>query len=209
IVAVKEAVSVRGLTCRGPLSKYHTQSVVRAFQATRDTEWIWWFLPPLPNHGVSFTDICESDAPVDSLEKTNTLLDMLSEKNINKLNAAKEKGVFIAGTGYKRIRKEANGEKIQRLEIRFDGISGCLRTPRGGSSRQVVVIVDGGEVKTRLLTIREAARLMGVRDTFKIPGTYNEAYRALGDAVAVPVTSFLANHLLVPLCQRASNGRKG
>jgi len=97
---------------------------------------------------------------------------------------------LIAETGYKRIRKDGDGTKKQRLEIRFGGLSGCLRTPRGGSSRQIVVLVDGVEVKTRLLTIKEAARLMGLRDSYKLPDVYNEAYMALGDAVAVPVTTF-------------------
>jgi DNA (cytosine-5)-methyltransferase 1 len=97
-----------------------------------------------------------------------------------------------------------NGVKRQRLELRFDGVAGCLRTPAGGSSRQVLVIVEGGAVKTRLLGAREAARLMGAPENFKLPGSYNAAYKAMGDAVAVPVARWLAEHLLAPLAARAA-----
>ena len=96
--------------------------------------------------------------------------------------------------GYKRIRN-----KKQVLELRFDDIAGCLRTPAGGSSRQYLVIKQGKEWRTRILSPREAARLMGAPETFKLPGTFNDGYKAMGDAVAAPVAAFLAKHLLLPL----------
>lgn len=129
---------------------------------------------------------------------------MLSDINCDKLRMALEKGVRVAGTGYKRTRPNSSGKRVQRLEIRFDGVAGCLRTPEGGSSRQVVLIVEDGTVKTRLLTVREAARLMGAPDEFEIPGSYNDGYKAMGDAVCVPVAAWLAEHLLNPLCLRQS-----
>jgi DNA (cytosine-5)-methyltransferase 1 len=58
--------------------------------------------------------------------------------------------------------------KTQRAEVRFDDISGCLRTPAGGSSRQTVLIVEGKQVRSRLLSPREAARLMGVPDDYPL-----------------------------------------
>ncbi len=91
------------------------------------------------------------------------------------------------------------GNKVQRLEIRFDGVAGCLRAPNGGSSRQTVVLVDRGIVRSRLMTVRECARLMGAPDTYKLHGPYNDDYRAMGDAVVVPVTRWLTRHLLTPL----------
>ncbi len=54
------------------------------------------------------------------------------------------------------------------------------------------------------LSVREAARLMGAPDKFKLPGTYNDGYKAMGDGVAVPVASHLAKHLLRPLVRAAS-----
>ena len=101
-------------------------------------------------------------------------------------------------TGYKRTR---HGQ--QRLELRFDGIAGCLRTPKGGSSRQVLVLKRNGEIHSRLLTARETARLMGAPEDYWLPEKYNDAYMAMGDAVAVPAVHYLAEHLLFPLSVQA------
>lgn len=89
------------------------------------------------------------------------------------------------------------------LEVRFDGLAGCLRTPEGGSSRQLLILKRNGEIRTRLITVREAARLMGAPETFSIPGGYNEGYKAMGDAVAAPVAAYLGRHLLRPLTEAA------
>ncbi|NMA38563.1 MAG: hypothetical protein GX937_00110, partial [Lentisphaerae bacterium] len=99
---------------------------------------------------------------------------------------------------YKRTRN-----RRQVLELRFDGLAGCLRTPEGGSSRQVLVIAEDGIIKTRLLTVRETARLMGAPEDYKLPGSYNDGYKAMGDAVAVPVARFLAEKLLAPIAAQA------
>jgi len=44
---------------------------------------------------------------------------------------------------------------------------------------------------------------MGAPDTYELPGSYNDGYRAMGDAVAVPVTKWLTHHLLAPIVDRA------
>ena len=64
---------------------------------------------------------------------------------------------------------------------------GCLRTPSGGSSRQTIMIVEDEQVRSRLLSPREAARLMGLPDSYELPENYNEAYHLAGDGVVVPV----------------------
>jgi len=87
---------------------------------------------------------------------------------------------------------------VQRLEIRFDGLAGCLRTPAGGSSRQYVVVCDRGLARVRRLTGREAARLMGVSDDYRLPSSESAALKLMGDAVAVPVVRALAEGLLLP-----------
>jgi DNA (cytosine-5)-methyltransferase 1 len=78
-------------------------------------------------------------------------------------------------------------------------VAGCLRTASGGSSRQTIVVVEGARVRTRLLSAREAARLMGLPDSYVLPARYNEAYHLAGDGLAVPVVAFLREHLLEPL----------
>lgn len=111
------------------------------------------------------------------------------------------------GAVYKRTRSNgADGRKVQRAEVRFDDVAGCLRTPSGGSSRQTIMVVEGQ--RTRLLSPREAARLMGLPDHYALPSNYNEAYHLAGDGVAVPVVRFLAEHLLEPLLTAARTHAK-
>jgi DNA (cytosine-5)-methyltransferase 1 len=142
-----------------------------------------------------------------SPDATERLLTMMKPLNRAKVDEARRRGGRAIGFLYRRTR-----EGKQRAEIRFDGVSGCLRTPNGGSSRQTVVLVEGGQVRSRLLSPREAARLMGVPDTYCLPESYNEAYWAMGDGVAVPVVRWLSAHLLSPMaeiCRLASVGSDG
>jgi DNA (cytosine-5)-methyltransferase 1 len=83
-------------------------------------------------------------------------------------------------------------------EVRSDGIAGCLRTPRGGSSRQIVVVAGEGRVRARFMTPREYARLMGA-GSFQITGSDNQAYFGFGDAVCVPAVSWIARNVLEQL----------
>jgi DNA (cytosine-5)-methyltransferase 1 len=138
-------------------------------------------------------------------EETSKLLAAMSPANRDKLAQAQGIGRRIVGTIYKRTRlvrtqvKDGLQKKAVRSEVRFDGIAGCLRTPSGGSSRQTLIVVNGENVRTRLLSTREAARLMGLADSYKLPENYTEAYHVAGDGVAVPVVRFLAQFLLEPL----------
>ena len=99
--------------------------------------------------------------------------------------------------GYRRTR---NGQQV--LELRFDDLSGCLRTAEGGSSCQFLLLHNSGEWTARLITPREAARLMGAPDCYRLSPSYNESYNAMGDAVVVPVVTHLVDHLLVPLASQ-------
>ena len=100
------------------------------------------------------------------------------------------------GTIYKRTR-----DGFQCAEVRFDGIAGCLRTPGGGSSRQTIMVVHGESIKSRLISSREAARLMGLPEDYILPKKYNEAYHLLGDGVVVPVVAHLSQHLFLPIAR--------
>ena len=131
--------------------------------------------------------------------ETNRLLAMMSPNNRAKVEAAGRERGRVVGTIYKRTRRDDLGAKIQRAEVRFDNIAGCLRTPAGGSSRQTIIVVEGERVRTRLLSAREAARLMGLPDDYKLPKRYNDAYHLVGDGLAVPVVRHLATHLLAPM----------
>jgi DNA (cytosine-5)-methyltransferase 1 len=207
IIAVSQDVKLDGLSQQYPSEPFHPTGLVRTSFTINDPEWIWWSLPIPQGKTPAFSDFCERDAPCDPPSKTRELCAMLSALNRKKLDAARRAKSSFAGTAYRRTRPDREGEKIQRLEIRFDGIAGCLRTPNGGSSRQTVIVVDDGVVRSRLMTVRECARLMGAPDTYKLVGTYNDGYRAMGDAVAVPVTRWLTRHLLAPLAARGRSAR--
>ncbi|MGO9649596.1 MAG: DNA cytosine methyltransferase [Terriglobales bacterium] len=99
----------------------------------------------------------------------------------------------IIGTIYRRVR-----DGRSRSEIRLDGIAGCLRTPRGGSSKQIVFVAGNGKVRMRWMTPREYARLQGCPD-FPIQVDRNEALLGFGDAVCVPVISWIAKNVLTQL----------
>jgi DNA (cytosine-5)-methyltransferase 1 len=86
-----------------------------------------------------------------------------------------------------------------QAEVRTDGLAGCLRTARGGSSRQTIVVAQDGVIRSRLLTPREGARLMGLPDSYVLPAGSTAAFHVIGDGVAVPVVRWLAAHLLEPL----------
>jgi DNA (cytosine-5)-methyltransferase 1 len=88
----------------------------------------------------------------------------------------------MIGGIYKRTRRDENGRRAQRAEVRFDDVSRCLRTPVGGSSRQIIMVVEGGKVRSRLLAPREAVRLMGLPDRYQLPENYNEAIISLATA---------------------------
>ena len=117
---------------------------------------------------------------------------MMSPVNLAKVEVAKRAGRRMVGGVYKRTRLNEVGVKVQRAEVRFDDVAGCLRTPAGGSSRQVILVVEGRRVRSRLISSRETARLMGLPETYVLPKNYNEAYHLTGDGVVVPVVRHLA-----------------
>src|SRR5208337_4622987 len=130
------------------------------------------------------------------------------EVNLQKVENAKKAGRRMIGGIYKRMRLDEQGLKTQRAEIRFDDLAGCLRTPVGGSSRQSILIVEGDKVRSRLLSPREAARLMGLPESYILPKNYNEAYHLAGDGLVVPVVGFLGAHMLGPLLVAADKRDK-
>jgi DNA (cytosine-5)-methyltransferase 1 len=138
-------------------------------------------------------------------KETAALIGMMSEVNLAKLDEAKKLRRRVVGAIYKRTRHDDSGQKVQRAEVRFDDVSGCLRTPAGGSSRQLLLIVNGENVSSRLISTRETARLMGLPDSFVLPENYNEAYHLTGDGVAVPVVRHLARHIFEPILAQADD----
>jgi DNA (cytosine-5)-methyltransferase 1 len=164
----------------------------------------WWRLPPAQQVPLTLSAVLE-DSPNDVRWKTpdevHRLLGMMSEVNRAKVAQAQRARRRKVGAVYRRTRVNEAGEKVQRAEVRFDDVSGCLRTPAGGSSRQLLLIVEGPRVRARLVSARETARLMGLPDSYVLPANYSDAYHLTGDGVVVPAVRHLAAHLLEPICQ--------
>ncbi len=167
--------------------------------------WIWWKLPMPTSRITNLSSLIEEEptgVKWHTQAETKYLLDMMTDHNRKKVEAAKEQKTKVVGTIYRRTRPDEAGIKRQRAEVRFDEIAGCLRTPAGGSSRQTIILVEGEKVRSRLLSPREAAALMGLPDTYVLPSRYNDAYKLAGDGVAVPVVRHLAESIFEPILKR-------
>jgi len=216
IIGVRKSLPIpHHLRTRGPEGEWHPTSLIDAYgklSKRAQSAWIWWRLPAPPTRMSIFADLVEEQphgVNWHTAAETQKLLELMNPLNLAKVEAAQKAGIRQVGTIYKRTRADGpSGQKTQRAEIRFDDVAGCLRTPTGGSSRQTIMVIEGKRVRSRLLSPREAARLMGLPDTYALPKNYNDAYHLAGDGVAVPVVRFLAEHILEPLLAAASAAEK-
>ena len=215
VVGVREGVEIApDLLASGPLEPFHTPALRRAVAALPDAVRAglqWWNLPTPERRVATFAELIE-DAPDDvewhNQAETKRLLDLMSPVNAAKVEAARQAGRRRVGGVYRRTRIDAAGMRAQRAEVRFDDVAGCLRTPGGGSSRQILLVVDGPRVRSRLISARETARLMGLPDDYRLPRRYSDAYHLTGDGVVVPVVRHLARHLFEPLVAAGATERR-
>lgn len=189
-----------------PVAPFHSRRLLAAHARLPETvraNWAWWRLAQPPRRNLDLAGVLEPDEAVvwfDAAE-TATLLALTAPLHRQKLDEAVASGQRRVAAAFRRVRVEAGG-KVQRLEVRLDGLAGCLRTPSGGSSRQYVLVCDGGEIRARRLTGREAARLMGVPDDYALPSSESGALTLMGDAVATPVVRALTEQLFLPALAR-------
>ena len=164
--------------------------------------WIWWNLPMPAFRHTNLSNLIEekpTSVKWHTKAETKYLLDMMTNHNRRKVDAAIEQKTRIVGTVYRRTRQDETGKRCQRAEVRFDEIAGCLRTPTGGSSRQTLVLIEGESVRSRLLSPRELAALMGLPKTYVLPSRYNDTYKLIGDGVAVPAVRHLGKNIFEPI----------
>lgn len=189
-----------------PQHPWHTPAIKRAYDQLPKglaDKWVWWKMPTPAKRKKNFRDLIEDNPESVSWHtprETRDLLSMMSDVNLAKVETAKLSGTLMVGGVYKRTRFH-HGIKVQRAEVRFDNIAGCLRTPAGGSSRQLILVIEGEKIRSRLISARETARLMGLPEKYKLPAGYNEAYHLTGDGVAVPVVRHIAKHIIEPLVE--------
>jgi DNA (cytosine-5)-methyltransferase 1 len=154
-------------------------------------------LPLLPRRTLNLDSIIESLPPGDpawwSEQRAAYLLGQMGPSHRSAAEKMIASDRVSYGTVFRRMRQGRS-----TAEMRCDGIAGCLRTPKGGSARQILFVAGRGRYRARLLTARESARLMGA-DDFRIECPLNQALFGFGDAVCVPVVEWIATHYLNPL----------
>jgi DNA (cytosine-5)-methyltransferase 1 len=171
---------------------------------------IRWNIRPLPPPGrkhrrlESILEEIPEDSPMWwSRERAEYFLNQLSTKHLDVARHMISQRGYSYGTAFRRVRK---GRSM--AELRIDGVAGCLRTPRGGSGRQILFKAGHGKYWVRLLSPRECARLQGVPDDcFRINVSLNDALFGFGDAVCVPVIEWIVDQYLTPLASELLRGR--
>ncbi|PZO88859.1 MAG: DNA (cytosine-5-)-methyltransferase [Sphingomonas sanxanigenens] len=212
IAVAADVPTPASLMRHGPDRLWHPPALCAAqarLAGAAKEQWVWWSMDQPPVRNMGFADIIE-EKPTHcrwhSQGETQRLLAMMTPLHLAKIDQARASGKRRVGGVYKRTRLDENGVKRQRAEVRFDDLAGCLRTPAGGSSRQAIVVVEGSSVRSRLLSPREAARLMGLDDDYILPDRYNDAYHVAGDGVCAPVVRYIAAQLLEPILAAADRG---
>jgi DNA (cytosine-5)-methyltransferase 1 len=159
--------------------------------------WDLRHVPPLPKPARSLFEIVEdlpdSDSKWWNNERVLRFLNQMSVRHAEEARRMIGSDAITFATAFRRMR---NGKSM--AEMRTDGIAGCLRTPRGGSAKQILVKAGRGEFRVRLLTGRECARLQGAPNRYVIAVPENQALFGFGDAVCVPVVGWIAKHVLRP-----------
>jgi len=185
-----------------PVGECRPDSLAEFIFLNRDIRWNIRELPPLPCRDLDLCDVLD-DLPDDapqwwSRERAEHLYSQMSARHLAMADKMIADRCWSYGTVFRRVRK---GRSM--AELRKDGVAGCLRTPRGGSGRQILFRAGFGRYDVRLLTPRECARLMGA-DDFKVDASLNQALFGFGDAVCVPVIEWIAEHYLDVLVDEMS-----
>ncbi len=177
-------------------SSVRPQKLLDALKSvTVKTRWVPLSLPALPAENRNLQLCIDLDDGQDwwDQHRIKKHLAEMHSYHRDRIELLKRCSQYTVGTIYRRVRAGKS-----KSEIRTDGLAGCLRTPRGGSSKQIVLVAGRGEVRMRWMTPREYARLQGCPD-FPIEVERNDALWGFGDGVCVPVIEWLARNVLTQL----------
>lgn len=171
------------------------ERLVRAMGSLRlSTGLVLFRVPRNSDARVTLRDVIDLDdsRPWWSSAKRDKHYAMMSDQHRESIDSVVAAGGDFVGTAFRRTRR---GRVY--MEVRFDGVAGCLRTPKGGSANQIVVAVVGGEFKLRNLSPAECARLQGAGG-YPLVANVNQNLYGFGDAVCVPAVSWIDRHVLTP-----------
>ncbi|MGK7346170.1 MAG: DNA cytosine methyltransferase [Candidatus Nitrospinota bacterium M3_3B_026] len=169
--------------------------LVRVVESVPNARWGFVDIPSPPEKApLKLSGIVEKNGNAAWWDKyqAEKLLDGMNEKNAALAREAMAGGKIVYAAAFRRVRA---GRPM--VEPRFDGLAGCLRTPRGGSSRQMLLALGRGEIMARNMTAREYGRLQGAPEGFRLPQSQNAGMFAFGDAVCVPAIRWIAGNVLV------------
>ncbi len=208
------AVNLRPDECSSPGRLWPSDEIsplrpsrIRDFKAKLElsTGWVTLPLPSPPVRAQRLADVIDTDDGQEWWAEADVRRHaaMMSELHRRQVEEIVQSGKRWVGTIFRRIR-----QNTQRAEVRFDGLAGCLRTPKGGSAKQIVVTADRGVLRIRWMTPREYARLQGAPD-FPLIGTTTQQLWGFADAVCVPAIRWIDRHVLTPLYDAALTARRG
>lgn len=177
-------------------SDARSKKIVDYIGANADLRWYFHRLPNLPRREVRLEDIIDLAEPWWDKGRTDYLFNQMHERHRQFVREKMREKTFSYFSAFRRMR-ERDGARQSTVELRSDGIAGCLRTPKGGSARQIVLRIGKGTFMARLFNGREAARLMGADDfTIDPELSLNQALFGFGDAVCVPAVEWIGSHYL-------------
>jgi DNA (cytosine-5)-methyltransferase 1 len=177
-------------------SDARSQKITNYIESNADLRWYFHQLPNLPERTVLLEEIIDLDEEWWNEERTNYLFNQMHERHRQLVRKKMKEESFSYFPAFRRMRMR-DGEKRSTVELRSDGIAGCLRTPKGGSARQIILRAGKGTFNARLFNGHEAARLMGADDFSIDPNlSLNQVLFGFGDAVCVPAVEWIGKHYL-------------
>lgn len=211
MIGIKETHTLCGNQTNHDVLSFRSERLLpaklkRLIRESHQLRWRHLLIPaPPPYRNKGFSDgIVEELRPCDPRwwprEKVDKHLDMMPPLHLDMVRTLAQGTRQTARTFYRRRRPVG-----QRAEVRSDDIAGCLRTAVGGSGKQFMVVAGNDGIQMRTLTVREYARLQGVPDELPIVGrSERQSLNAFGDAVCVPVVTWIARNVLGPLVENGS-----
>lgn len=177
-------------------SNARSRRIVEYIEANSDLRWYFHKLPNLPTRNILLEDVIDTGAEWWEKERTDYLFNQMHERHRELVRERVKQDRYSYLPAFRRMRMRDGAER-STVELRSDGLAGCLRTPKGGSARQIILRAGKGTFDARLINGIEAARLMGA-DDFKIDPSLslNQVLFGFGDAVCVPAVEWIGRYYL-------------